>query len=123
MVLVVLKTIKMHWWVSWWLRRGNHGNVAIVVVVKGMTELWMKMGVGIGGILFLLFSLQNRHQCISFVSRVLQQRFLFSLYYHISICFISSSPSSPPPHFHFFPPPPPPLPHFNCFTTSHYDIT
>ena len=43
MVLVVLKTIKMHWWVSWWQKRGNHGNVAMVVVVKGMTELWMKM--------------------------------------------------------------------------------
>lgn len=26
-------------------------------------------------------------------------------------------------HFQFFPPPPPPLPHFNCFTTSHYGIT
>ena len=34
----------MHWWVSWWQKRGNHGNVAIVVVVKGITELWMKMG-------------------------------------------------------------------------------
>ena len=44
MVLVMLKTIKMHWWVSWWQKRGNHGNVAIVVVVKGITELWIKMG-------------------------------------------------------------------------------
>ena len=69
-------------------------------------EMWQldeKWGVGISGILIVLFSLQNHHQRISIVFRVLQEPFLFSLYYHISICFISSSPSSPPQHFHFFP--------------------
>ena len=57
-------------------------------------------GLGLARLCFFFFSLQNHHQRISIVFRVPQQRFLFSLYYHISICFISSSPSA---HFYCFP--------------------
>ena len=40
--------------------------------------------------------------------------FVLSLHHHLHRHHIS---------IFFFPSPPPPLPHFNCFTTSHYDIT
>ena len=121
------ETIIMNWWVSWWQKRGNSANVAMVVVVQGITELQMRMG-GWDQRDFISIILSSKPPPTHFycfpcsattfsVFTLLSHFYLFYLFianrhhhhrHHIPIVFLS---------------PPPPLPHFNCFTTSHYDIT